>query len=61
MKQRPALELESTILGAVDLGTGQVGGQQIRRELDPMKISCDTLTQDLDGPGLGQARCALNQ
>ena len=61
MEQRAALELERTVLGPVDLGAGQVGGQQVGRELDPVKIGFDAVAQHLDGAGLRQARRAFNQ
>ena len=61
MEQRPALEVERTVLGAVDFGAGQVGGQQVGRELHPVEIGLDTVPQHLDGAGLGQARRAFYQ
>ncbi len=61
VKQRPFTKLEGTFLRPVDIGAGQVRWQQIRRELQAMKVTLDTLGQNLDRPGLGQARCALDQ
>jgi hypothetical protein len=61
VENRPALEFESAFLGAVDLGAGQVGRQQVRGELDAVEIAFDAVGQHLDGGGLGQARRAFHQ
>lgn len=55
VKQWPALEFELGGLRAVDLGTGEIGRQQVRCELDAVEIRLDARSQLLDRGGLGQA------
>ncbi len=61
MEQRPRLEMELAGLRAVDLGAGQVGGQQVGRELDALKLRFEARCQLLDRRGLGQTRGAFDQ
>ena len=61
MKHRPFLELEAAVLRPVDVGAGEVGGQEVRRELDALVGEVDGVGQRLDGLGLGKARRALHQ
>ncbi len=53
MEQRSALELETAVLGAIDIGTGKVGRQQIGGKLHSMKITLDAFAEYLDGTGFG--------
>ena len=61
VKQRAALELKGSVLRPIDLGAGQVGGQQVGRELHAVKVGVDAVTQHLDGAGLGQPRRTFHQ
>ena len=61
VEQRPLAEHERPVLGPVDLRAGQVGGQQVGRELQTMKIPFHAVAQDLDRSGLGEPRCTLHQ
>ena len=45
----------------VHIGPGEVAGEQIGRELQTVKIAFYALRQDLDGAGLGETRCSLDQ
>ena len=47
------LKLEAPVLLAPDVGAGQVGGKQIRGELDAVEIRLDARRQFLDRRGLG--------
>ncbi len=38
VEQRTGLEFEASGLGPIHIGAGEITGQQIRRELDPLKI-----------------------
>ena len=62
-EDRAGLEAELALaaLGIVDLGAGDVGGQQVRRELDAAEVGVEVLGHRLDGPGLGEAGQALDQ
>ena len=55
VKQRTPAKLEGSFLGTVDVGTRQVRRQQIRRKLQAVEVAFDTLRENLDGAGLGQA------
>ncbi|MNO74502.1 hypothetical protein D3C76_655040 [compost metagenome] len=61
MEDRALLEHEAAGFRAIDLGTGDVGRQQVGGELDAMELRFDAFCQFLDGLGLGQARSALDQ
>ena len=39
MKHRPLVEAETAVLRTVDLGSGEIRGQQVRRELDAVEIT----------------------
>ncbi len=54
-------ELEAAFLRAPDLGTGEVGGQQVGGELHAREIGLETAGQRTDGGGLGQSRGAFHQ
>ena len=56
-----ALEFETAGLWTVDFGAGEIGGQQIRRELDAVEIAFDARGEFLDCRGLGQARSAFDE
>ena len=61
VEDRPLLEHETAGFRAIDLGAGDVGGQQVRGELDTMELRFDTFGQLFDGLGLGQAWRAFDQ
>ena len=61
MEDRPALEFERGGLRAIDLGAGEVGRQQVRRELHAVEIALDACGELLDRGGLGKAGRALDQ
>ena len=61
VEQGAGLELEAAGLRAVDVGPGQVTGEQVRGELDALKVALDAPGQLLDRGGLGQPGCALDQ
>ncbi len=61
VEKRTAFELETAGLRPEDIGTGQVGRQQVGRELDAVEVRLDPRGQGLDGGGLGQARGAFDQ
>ena len=44
-----------------NLGAGQVSGQQVRGELNAVKVTLDQFAEALDGAGLGQAGRAFHQ
>ena len=50
MKDWPFFETEGTVLRAVDIGTGEIRRQQIRRELQAVEIGVDQARQRSD-PG----------
>ncbi len=61
VEQRPRLEVEVAHFGPVDVGAGQVAGQQVRGELDAAEVALQCGGQFLDRGGLGKARRALDQ
>ncbi|MDT4853115.1 hypothetical protein FQZ97_873690 [compost metagenome] len=61
MEDRPLLEHETAGFRTIDLGAGDVGGQQVGGELDAMKFRLDTFGQFLDRLGLGQPGRAFDQ
>ena len=61
MEQRALLEVKRAVLGTVDFSTGKVGGQQVRGELNAVKITFDGFAECLDRPGFGQPRGAFDQ
>ena len=61
MEQRPFAKLESTLLGTVYLGPGQVGRQEIRGELQPVEVALDAFRQHLDRTSLGKTGRAFNK
>ena len=61
VKHRALVEMETAVLRAVDLGARQVGWQQVRSELDAVKVTLDTRGQGLDRPRLGKTRGTLDQ
>ena len=61
VENRAALEFEGRLLRPIDLGAGQIGRQQVRRELDAMEVAFDARGEFLDRRGLGQTRRALDQ
>ena len=48
-------------LRPIDLGAGEVGGQQIRRELHAVEIAFDARGEFLDRGGLGETRRAFDE
>ena len=61
MKQGTALKYETAVLGTVNLGAGEVGRQQVRGELDAVKIALDTITERLDRACLGEPGRAFDE
>ena len=61
VEHRALLHRELARLAAVDGGAHDVGGQQVRRELDALEAGLDGLGQGAHGQGLGQAGDALEQ
>ncbi len=61
VEQRTLLEHKAAVLWSVHIGAGEVGGQQVRRELDAMKIAFDAIAEYFHGLGLGQTGCAFDQ
>ncbi len=61
MKQRALAEDEAPVLGSIDFRAGQVGRQQIGRELKPVKVALDAVAQHLDRARLRQTRRALDE
>ena len=61
VEQRAALKHEARVLGPVDLGAGQIGGEQVGSELHPMEVALDTGSKLLDRGGLGKPRRTLHE
>ena len=61
MEYRTTLEFELPCFRTVDFTAGDVRGQQVRRELDPVKVAFQVLGEGLDGGGFRQSGCALYQ
>ena len=53
MEDGAAVEAEAAVVGAVDLGAGEVRGQQVRGELDPVEVTLQAAGELLDRGGLG--------
>ena len=61
VEQRPLAKFERAFLRSVDIGTGQIRRQQVRRELQAVEIALDALGQHFDGTGLCQARRTFDE
>ena len=61
MEDRPGLEFEAAVLRAPDFGAGEVGGQQVGRELHAGEVRVQPRGECADRAGLGQARRAFDQ
>ncbi|MNM83064.1 hypothetical protein D3C81_951100 [compost metagenome] len=61
MEDRPGLEFEAPFLRPPDIGTGEIGRQQVGGELDTRKTGIHPRRQRPDRRGLGQARRAFDQ
>ena len=61
MKDRPGLEIKGLRLRAIDLGAGDVAGQQVGCELNAFEFAFDVIGQCIDRFGLGQTGGAFNQ
>lgn len=61
MEDRALLEHEGAGLRTVDLGAGDVGGEQVGSELDTVELGFEAFGEVLDGLGLGQSRRAFHQ
>jgi hypothetical protein len=61
VEDRPALELEGALLRTVDFGAGEIGGQQVRRELDALPRAVDRRGERLGQTRLADARHVLDQ
>ncbi len=55
------LKYKGTFLGPIDLSTGDVRGQEIRRKLNAVKFGFDTFRQNLNCLGFGKAWRALDK
>ena len=60
-EQRPLLRIELLRTLVEDHRPDHVGGQQVRRELDPRKADPQALGDGPNGEGLGESRHALEQ
>ena len=60
-KDRSFLNDEVLVLRPIDLGSDQVGGQQVGSKLDTLKTGVDGFSQTRNGSGLCQPRHALDQ
>ena len=47
VKQRTGLEDKAAILGPIDVGPRQIGGEQIRRELDAVESNMQRISEDI--------------
>jgi hypothetical protein len=61
VEDRAFLDIEIAGLGPIDLGADQIGGQQIRGELNALEIGPDRVGQSLHRAGLGQSGHAFDQ
>jgi len=61
VKYGSGLEFKFTVFRTVNVTAGDVGGEQIGRELDAVKVAFDHFGQGGDGLGLGKARGAFDQ
>ena len=58
-KNRTLLDAERALCRVENLGSDHIGGQHVRRELDPGEARVDGLGEGLDGQGLGEPGQAL--
>ena len=61
MEQRSLAKFEGALLRAIDIGSGEVGRQQVGRELQSMEIALDTLGKHLDRTCLRKPGSTLDQ
>ena len=61
MKQRALAEFERAFLRTIDVGAGEIGRQQVRRELQAMKIAFDAVGEYLDCAGFGETRSTFHE
>ncbi len=61
MKQGAGLKFETAELRPVNFGAGQIGRQQVRGKLHPVKIGLNALAENVDGAGFGQTRRTFHQ
>src|SRR5690554_7632628 len=61
MEDRPLLKAETRGLGTVDFRAGNVCGQQVRGELNTMKVRLDGFGQGFYCLGFSQSRCTLQK
>jgi len=52
---------ERAVLRPIDLRAREIGGQEIRRELQAMEVAFDAMREDLDGARLREPGCALDE
>ncbi len=60
-EDRALAGVELAVLGVVDLRAGDVGGQEVGRELDAHEAGADAVGQGVHGERLGQAGDALDE
>ena len=61
VEQRALAKHERAVLRPVDLRAREIGGQQVRRELQPMEVAFDAVTQHFDRTRLGKPRSAFDE
>lgn len=61
MKHRTLLKFKRTVLGAVNFRTGEVGGKEVRGELNPVKIALEPVAEHLDRAGFGETGRAFDE
>jgi hypothetical protein len=61
VEHRAGLELERAVLGAENLGAGDVARQQVGSELDAVKVAVHGVGQLFHRAGLGETGSAFHQ
>ncbi len=61
MKQRTFAEFKRALLWTINIGTGEIGRQQVGRELQAVKIAFDAVGKHLDCAGLGEPRRTFHE
>ena len=61
VEHRPLPKHERAVLRPIDLGAREIGGQQVRRELQAMEVAFDAVAQDLDRARLREPRRAFDE
>ena len=61
MEQRALAKHERAVLRPIDLRAREIGGQQIRRELQAMEVAFDAVAQHFDRARLREPRRAFDE